>query len=128
MQIHSNVSVFKEVPEKIRMWEENQKQMLEKKDLDEQEAIEKLRQDGKQELDTWYKNHESSLEKTRAMRANDSEVTDTNGNAETEDWKSINNLIEFNQAKVGKQGARDTTRMRNIFLQLKQTPLTRDNK
>lgn len=127
MQIHSNVSVFKEVPEKIRMWEENQKQMLEKKDLDEQEAIEKLRQDGKQELDTWYKNHESSLEKTRAMRASDSEATDTNGNTESEDWKSIANLIEFSQAKAGKVSGRDTTRMRNIFLQLKQNPLTRDN-
>lgn len=124
MQIHSNVPMFKEIPEKIQMWEENQKQMLDKKDRDEQEAIEKLRIDGKQELDLWYKNHETSLEKTRAMRVNDSEVTDTNGT--TEDWKSIYNLIDFTKIPTSKQ-ARDTTRMRNIFLQLKQNPLPKDN-
>lgn len=126
MQIHSNAPISKEVPEKIRMWEENQKQMLEKKDRDEQEAIEKLKVDGKQELETWYKNHESSLEKTRAMRANDSEMTESNGTKEGEDWKSIYNLIDFNKTSTTKNG-RDTTRMRNIFLQLKQNPLTRDN-
>jgi hypothetical protein len=126
MQIHSNVPISKEVPEKIRLWEENQKQMLEKKDQDEKEAIEKLRQDGKQELETWYKNHESSLETTRAMRVSDSEMTDTNGTTEGEDWKSIYNLIDFAKTQTGKN-ARDTTRMRNVFLQLKQNPLTRDN-
>lgn len=126
MEIHSNVPMSKEVPEKIKLWEENQKQMLEKKDRDEQEAIEKLKVDGKQELETWYKNHESSLEKTRAMRANDSEMTETNGTTEGEDWKSIYNLIDFTKNSTTKNG-RDTTRMRNIFLQLKQNPLTRDN-
>ncbi len=126
MQIHSNVSVVKEVPEKIRLWEENQKQMLEKKDKDEQEAIKKLREEGKQELESWYKNHESSLEKTRAItRENEAAMTD-NGSIESEDWKSIYNLIDFSQAKATKSG-KDTTRMRNLFLQLKQNPLTRNN-
>lgn len=106
------------------MWQENQKQMLEKKDQDEKEAIEKLRNDGKEELDVWYKNHESSLEKTRAMRVQDSEMTDTNGRTESEDWKSIYNLIDKAPAS---KSARDTTRMRNIFLQLKQNPLAREN-
>lgn len=129
MDISSNIPAtsVREVPEKIRLWQENQLQMLEKKDRDEQEAIEKLRHDGKEELDTWYKNHQSSLEKTRAMRANDSEQLNdtTNGTAETEDWKSIYQLCDFSQAKASKTG-RDTGRMKNIFLQLKQNPLVRD--
>lgn len=129
MHINSNIpqhSTVREVPEKIRMWEDNQKKMLEQKDRDEQEAIERMRQEGKEELNTWYKNLQSSLEKTRAMRENDSaQQNDTNGTTESEDWKSIYNLCEFSQAKTSKS-ARDTSRMKNIFLQMKQNPLVRE--
>lgn len=131
MHITSNiptaVSTVREVPEKIRMWEENQKIMIEQKDRDEQEAIEKLRKDGKEELDNWYKNHQASLEKTKAMRESDSaQLNDSNGVNETEDWKSIYQLCDFSQAKASKSG-RDTSRMKNIFLQLKQNPLKNQN-
>lgn len=131
MHITSNIpatSNVREVPEKIQLWQENQKQMLEQKDRDEQEAIEKLRHDGKEELDIWYKNHQSGLEKTRAMRGNESAQlnTDTNGAVEGEEWKSIYQLCEFSQAKLNSKAGRDTSRMKNIFLQLKQNPLVRD--
>lgn len=132
MHITSNIpatsSVVREVPEKIQLWQENQKQMLEQKDRNEEEAIEKLRHDGKEELDIWYKNHQSSLEKTRAMRVNESaQLNDTNGAAiEGEDWKSIYQLVEFSQAKLASKTGHDTSRMKNIYLQLKQNPLVRD--
>lgn len=131
MQMPSSAQVFREeVPEKIKIWRENQTGMLEKKDSDEMNAIEKLREEGKSELDNWYKSNQSSLEKTKANnRMNDSNHSmngNENGVEETDDthiWENISELCNFQ--KISKSG-RDTSRMKSIFLQLKQNPLNKN--
>ena len=57
----------KVVPEKIRIWTENTKKMLEEKDRLEQEAREALRESAQKELDDWKNKYTEQLEKTKAM-------------------------------------------------------------
>lgn len=125
MQIPSNTFVQKEVPEKIRLWQENHKIMLEQKDRDEQESIERLRQEGKEELSKWLENNKSHLEKIKTSNRMH-ETSDLNGNetvSDNEMWKSIYELCEFSQQKI--KNGRDTSRMKSIFLQMKQNPINK---
>ncbi|KAG5680701.1 hypothetical protein PVAND_010192 [Polypedilum vanderplanki] len=123
--MHFQKSLQKEEPEKIRIWKEQQALMLQEKDKEEKEAIEKLKEAGKKELEDWYKNNKSNLDKTKvnnrldeSNRNNDNNITEGQ-----EVWKCVYNLCDFSQQKHS-SGARD--RMRNILLQLNQTPSTKN--
>lgn len=121
-----STSVVHEVPEKIRKWNDDQKEMLEKKDIRETEANEKLKMEAEKELADWYFTYRDSKEKTKTMNRNaekDMSMADTNGSHSDDTiWEQISSLCDFSaQAKAPKSG-RDTTRMRSIFLQLKSTP------
>lgn len=140
-----NAPAIHEVPEKIKKWQEEQKIMLEQKDVKEKEEELALRASaakGKKlptpnliiffdfltfiELSDWYHTYRDSKEKTRTMNRNsekDLSTADTNGATTHEHiWESISHLCDFSaQAKAPKNG-RDTTRMRTIFLQLKSSP------
>lgn len=119
----------KEVPEKIRLWEEQHAQMLEEKDHQEKLAIENLREMGKSELDIFYKTNQSNLEKTKANnRLNDSNISEneipvSTNNSDNDEWKSIYELCDFNRTF---RHNRDQSRMKNILLQLKQRPLSKN--
>lgn len=56
-----------EVPEKIKKWREEQQARLEEKDRDEESAKEALRIQAKKELEDWYKRHEETISKTKAL-------------------------------------------------------------
>jgi hypothetical protein len=133
MQISSNapVATDREVPEKIRIWKEQQIEMLKQKEIDENLAIEKLKQSGKEELDNWIKTNLSNLEKIKINnRLNDSNHNksdnddDLKTNENNNDWNSIYKLCDFSQ-KVSRN-EKDTQRMKSIFLQLKQNPLNKN--
>ncbi|CRK99334.1 CLUMA_CG012657, isoform A [Clunio marinus] len=122
----SNVSVVQEIPEKIKIWREQQSVMLEEKDIKEKEATEKLRESAKKELEDWYHTYRESKEKTKTMnRKDEKDLSTADINGSTDDatiWEKISSLCDFgSQAKAPKSG-RDTTRMRSIFLQLKSSP------
>lgn len=55
------------VPDKIRIWQEQQQQMLLAKDEAEEVAKEALKAQAKKELADWYKRHDESIEKTKVL-------------------------------------------------------------
>lgn len=55
-----------EEPEKIRKWREDQKTMLENKDVEEEKKREELKLQAKKELEDWYKQHEETITKTKS--------------------------------------------------------------
>lgn len=110
-------------PEKIRRWREDQKARLEEKDEDEERKKTEWRESAKKELEDWYKQHEESVSKTRAAnRAAEKELVsgDNKSTERAADWEQIAKLCEFNP-KVSRN-TKDTSRMRSLILQLKQSP------
>lgn len=127
MTFASSNPVTKEVPEKLKKWREQQAVMLEEKDIREQENAEKLKIDAAKELEDWYSTYRSSKEKTKTMNRNaekESASADTNGTTYTDDtiWEKISSLCDFGAQAKAPKNARDTSRMRSIFLQLKSSP------
>jgi len=116
----------REEPEKIRKWREEQQRLLEQKDADEAKKKEELRQSAKHELEEWYLRYSEQLEKSKLVNR------EANKNAEKEwiaerdldtpgqEWEKIARMCDFNPKSS--RNTRDTTRMRSILLQLKQTP------
>ncbi|BFZ21432.1 hypothetical protein BsWGS_24473 [Bradybaena similaris] len=123
------------VPEKIQIWQEEQKARLEKKDTEEEQRKKELKEKAKKELDDWYKHHAEQLEKTKENNRKHNDVTESQGAAETafikdrdesipgQAWEKITRLCEFNPKNS--KCTKDVTRFRSLLLQLKQTPLVR---
>ncbi|KAH8303644.1 hypothetical protein KR018_009420 [Drosophila ironensis] len=114
----------REEPEKLRKWREEQKQRLEEKDLEEERKKQELRQQAKKELDDWLRQIGESISKTKlaSRSAEKQAATLENGSIEPgTEWERIAKLCDFNP-KVNKAG-KDVSRMRSIYLHLKQNPI-----
>ncbi|XP_016955575.1 clathrin light chain [Drosophila biarmipes] len=114
----------REEPEKIRKWREEQKQRLEEKDIEEERKKEELRQQSKKELDDWLRQIGESISKTKLASRNAEKQAATLENGTIEpgtEWERIAKLCDFNP-KVNKAG-KDVSRMRSIYLHLKQNPI-----
>lgn len=112
-----------EVPEKIRAWREEKERKLEEKDRMEQDAKESLRIAAQKEMSDWSSKYNESMDRTKEMnRQNEKEY----GSFEAQDndaknmWESIAGLCDF--SAKGPKNAKDASRMRSIFLQMKSTP------
>ncbi|XP_059142240.1 clathrin light chain B-like isoform X1 [Physella acuta] len=131
----SQQDTMRAVPEKIKIWREEQKTRLEKKDSEEEKRKKELKEKAKKELDDWYKHHTEQLEKTKENNRKHNDVTESQGAAETafvkdrdekvtgQAWEKITRLCEFNPKNS--KNTKDVSRFRSILLQLKQTPLVR---
>ncbi|XP_073841030.1 clathrin light chain [Musca autumnalis] len=112
-------------PEKIRKWREEQQQRLEEKDREEERKKEELRQQAKKELEDWLRQTEESIAKTKAAARNaekQAAALENGGAMEPgSEWERIAKLCDFNP-KVNKSG-KDVSRMRSIYLHLKQNPI-----
>lgn len=111
-------------PEKIRKWREEQKQRLEEKDREEDRKREELRLQAKQELEDWLRQTEESIAKTKAAsrQAEKQGSLENGGPMEPgTEWERIAKLCDFNP-KSNKSG-KDVSRMRSIYLHLKQNPI-----
>lgn len=112
-------------PEKIRKWREEQKQRLAEKDREEELKKEELRQQARKELEDWFRQTEESIAKTKAAARQAEKQTaalENGGMMEPgTEWERIAKLCDFNP-KVNKSG-RDVSRMRSIYLHLKQNPI-----
>ena len=112
-------------PEKIRKWREEQKQRLEEKDREEERKKEELRLQAKQELEDWLRQTEESIAKTKAASRTaekQAAALDNGGAMEPgTEWERVAKLCDFNP-KVNKNG-KDISRMRSIYLHLKQNPI-----
>uniref|UniRef100_A0A2C9K0C6 Clathrin light chain n=1 Tax=Biomphalaria glabrata TaxID=6526 RepID=A0A2C9K0C6_BIOGL len=131
----SQQDTLRAVPEKIKIWREEQKSRLEKKDIEEEKRKLELKEKAKKELDDWYKHHAEQLEKTKENNRKHNDVTESQGAAENafvkdrdekipgQSWEKITRLCEFNPKNS--KNSKDVSRFRSILLQLKQTPLVR---
>lgn len=112
-------------PEKIRKWREEQKKRLAEKDREEEHKKEELRQQARKELEDWFRQTEESIAKTKAAaRQAEKQTTALENGGVMEpgtEWERIAKLCDFNP-KVNKSG-RDVSRMRSIYLHLKQNPI-----
>merc|ERR1712150_21375 len=117
----SKMYVAKEEPEFMRKWKEEQKERLEKKDLEETAAMEDLKVKAKQELEDWYKRYETQIEKTK--NCNREEETKYEGNEMNHiepgsEWERVAKHCDFSAKAPGH--TKDVSRLRSIMLQLKQ--------
>lgn len=112
-------------PEKIRIWREQQKERLEKKDREEAEKMLEWREQAKKELDDWYRHREEQQHKTKASNR-EGEVAFIKERDDTvpgHEWERICRLCEFNPKNS--RTTKDVSRMRGILLQLKQNPIVK---
>jgi len=117
----SKLYVAKEEPEFMRKWKEEQKERLEKKDLEETAAMEDLKVKAKQELEDWYKRYETQLEKTKNCNREDEtkyEGNEMNHIEPGSEWERVAKHCDFSAKAPGH--TKDVSRLRSIMLQLKQ--------
>ncbi|XP_059157960.1 clathrin light chain A-like [Physella acuta] len=121
----SQQDTMRAVPEKIKIWREEQKTRLEKNDSEEEKRKKELKEKAKKELDDWYKHHTEQLEKTKENNraAETAFVEDRDEKVTGQAWEKITRLCEFNPKNS--KNTKDVSRFRSILLQLKQTPLVR---
>merc|ERR1711915_7258 len=119
----SNPRLSGEEPECIRKWREEQKERIRIKDEEEEKKKEELRQKAKQELESWYKNYEEELQlaKKENRIAEEAFLEDVHGLKPGTEWERVCRNSNFN-SKVN-HNKKDRSRMKNVLLQLKQTPL-----
>ena len=112
-----------QVPEKIRLWREEMERKLEEKDRNEQEAKEALKVSAQKEMAEWVSKYNDSMDKHKTMnRSNEKEMSspETSEADAKNMWESITNLCDF--SSKGPKNAKDASRMRSIFLQMKSAP------
>lgn len=100
--------------------------MLAKKDSEEKEALEELKNQAVVELQEWYSRHEEQLAQTKSLnrQAEDAFIEERDEDIPGHEWERVARLCDFNPKNS--KNTKDVGRMRSIFLQLKQTPLVRD--
>ncbi|KAJ6225653.1 hypothetical protein RDWZM_004198 [Blomia tropicalis] len=111
-----------EEPESIKKWREAHKKALEEKDENEKTKIAELKEQGKQELEEWYTRYADQLQKSKQQNRNAEKewVAERDNEASGQDWEKITKLCDFNPKTS--RNTKDTSRMRSILLQVKQTP------
>lgn len=112
-------------PEKIRLWREEQKKLLEEKDAEAEKRKAEWREVAKHELEEWYKHRAEQFEKTKISNREHEEalIQERDESVPGHEWERICRLCEFNPKHSGNK--KDVSRMRSILLQLKQSPLVR---
>jgi len=116
-------SANREEPQKIKLWREEQQKMLEVKDVEEEKKKEELKEGAKKELDDWYALYKEQIEKSKQNNRNAEKewVADRDAESPGQEWERIARLCDFNPKSS--RSTKDTSRMRSIILQLKQSPI-----
>lgn len=119
------VRVAREEPEKIKKWREEQQKRLEEKDKEEEVKKLELQQTAKKELEEWYARYKEQIEKSKQANRNAEKeyVAERDAESPGQEWERIARLCDFNPKSS--RNSKDTSRMRSIILQLKQTPIVR---
>lgn len=96
-----------------------------KKDAEEQEAVEEQRQLAQRELEELYKRMDEQLEQTKARNreAEDAFIAERDADDPGHEWERVAKMCDF--SGKGSRTTKDVSRMRSIFLHLKQDPLVR---
>lgn len=116
----------REEPEVIKQWRERQMEMLRKKDEEEENARNRLKDQAAQELSDWYAANSIQLEKLRTSNRAAMENMDRTFVSQMEplqpgtEWERVSKLCDFNPKTT--KTVKDVSRMRSIILQLKSGP------
>eukprot|EP00923_Selenidium_pygospionis_P019415 GHVN01033993.1.p1 GENE.GHVN01033993.1~~GHVN01033993.1.p1 ORF type:complete len:211 (-),score=23.38 GHVN01033993.1:167-799(-) len=111
----------------LRVWEEKHEVELEQKQLEENKQKKILREKAAEQIRAFYSEREQKIKKTKAsnqmeeqvgLRANQ-ESFDNRQKQEGVSWERVCSLIDFN--KEERDGHRDTSRMKQLLFQLKQS-------
>ena len=138
----------------IRKWRQEQTALIQKKDEAEGRALDELKAQAKKDIEEWYGRHEELLNQTKASnrqvfffplsltglvlgldqelslqfvsnrQAEKALIEERDDDIAGRDWERVGRLCDFNPKN--NKSTKDTSRMRSILLQLKQTPLVRD--
>ncbi|GIX89352.1 clathrin light chain A [Caerostris extrusa] len=116
-------SANREEPEQIKAWREEQKKMLEIKDAEEEKKKLELSETAKKEMDDWYARYKEQIEKSKLNNRNAEKewIADRDAESPGQEWERIARLCDFNPKSS--RSTKDTSRMRSIILQLKQSPV-----
>jgi len=110
-------SFHREEPAKIKIWREQQKDRLEKKDAQEEKEKQKWREQAKRELEEWYKNNREHVEKsTKNNRVVEQDfIRERDADQPGQEWDRITRLCEFNPKSA--KNTKDVARFRSLLLQ-----------
>eukprot|EP00123_Amoebidium_parasiticum_P013689 comp22100_c0_seq1/m.32246 comp22100_c0_seq1/g.32246 ORF comp22100_c0_seq1/g.32246 comp22100_c0_seq1/m.32246 type:complete len:226 (-) comp22100_c0_seq1:87-764(-) len=110
-------------PEALRVWRDEQAARLAEKDAQSAQGLAALKAKAQDDLATLYRNYD---EQKLAQRAANKDAQKDVAPAEVAvaaDWETVCSMCDFNPKTA--KGQRDTSRLRGILLQLKQSPLVR---
>ncbi|XP_054722521.1 clathrin light chain A-like isoform X2 [Uloborus diversus] len=116
--------VQREEPQKIKLWREEQLKMLQVKDEEEEKKKLELQESAKKEMEDWYARYKEQIEKAKLNnRSAEREwVSERDAESPGQEWERIARLCDFNPK--ASRSTKDTSRMRSIILQLKQSPIS----
>ena len=119
---YSAIIRMDETPDCILKWREQQEQMLSEKDQAEAIALQELRDIAHREIEEWYSHHEDTLKHTKDSnrQAEEAFVEERDEDIPGHEWERVARICDFNPKS--NKNTKDVSRMRSIFLQLKQSP------
>jgi len=112
-------------PESIRKWRLEQAEEIAARDAESEEKRAEWKAEAARELENWHSKQNEVLAKTKAgnREAQEAFLKESKESKEGAQWETICKLCDFNPKS--NRNCKDTSRMRSIFLQLKQNPLVR---
>eukprot|EP00128_Syssomonas_multiformis_P005507 Colp12_sorted_trinity150504_noHs@17193 len=110
-------------PEPIRLWREKRTVELAEKEEKAKVEVENLKKAAKLSLDEFYQRYNEQLEKNKInnKKAEKAFIEERDEHVPGHEWERIVRLVDFNPKNS--KNTKDTSRIRGILLQLKQTPL-----
>merc|ERR1711972_1085887 len=111
----------------LREWEDKHNAELEEKAREEQNKKNELRANAAAEIQKWNEERLGNIQKKHTTnRADEETFAANNGSPEgASTWEKVVNLIDLNAR--GSDESRDTSRMRNLLIQLKASPPVKAN-
>ncbi|RDD44370.1 Clathrin light chain A, partial [Trichoplax sp. H2] len=115
-------------PESIRKWREEYAKRIEEKDESARTEQQEWKDKAKEEVEEWYsrQNDQNDKIKKSNREAEEAFVNERDSIVPGHEWEKVANLCDFTSKSY--KCTKDTSRMRSIILQLKQSPLKRESK
>eukprot|EP01135_Chromosphaera_perkinsii_P011879 Nk52_evm1s2526 gene=Nk52_evmTU1s2526 len=113
--------VQQEESEELRQMKLKQEQAIAEKDAKAAVEYEALLEKAKQDLMGFYERYETQKSKSQSANRENQEVLNPSSGSGSDSWEKVCEMVDFNPKNS--KNVKDTTRMKSIFLQLKQAPL-----
>ena len=116
-------TIFSGEPECIQAWRRDKEEALEQKEAESGEEMRRWREAAQQEMGDWYDHHNSQVEtrKQENRAAEQAFIEERDQSVPGTEWEKVANLCDFS-AKGPGRNTKDVSRMRSIYLHLKENP------